>query len=338
MNVPLVWVISPHAATRQMLGLNLSKRGLRTLEAAQLSELRADDALPQLIVVDIEPPDESGWAVVDAARQMPALRRVPLVLLVTHAPTMGRLLALRPARWVQKPTDTDILLSEIWKSLPQRLGRSEMVTSSTTLADRVRAIPGGEHLYMCYSCGTCVGSCMLQLTGEVSYNPRRLIQKVLNGLEGEAFEDRTTWLCSSCDLCYPRCPQQIHVSEVLGAIRALAIEAGYKTTIETAVVDEGTCVACGLCVEVCPYEAISLVERRIAGRARTVAEVDTGRCMACGLCAASCRSASIELPDAFSNESVVTDMWEWMIETAPTAIPVERVPEWSETVPSSASD
>jgi heterodisulfide reductase subunit C len=334
MDVPLVWVISPHAGTRQVLGLNLGKRGLRVLEAARPGELQPADAEPQLIVIDVEPPDESGWAAVDAVRQTPTLRQVPLVMLVANAPTMGRLLALRPARWVRKPADTDVLLSEIWKSLPQRYRRSEMIASHTTLADRVRAIPGGEHLYMCYSCGTCVSSCMIQLTGERSYNPRRLIQKVLNGLEQAAYEDRTTWLCSGCDLCYPRCPQEIHISGVLGAIRELAIEAGHSSAIETAVVNELTCVACGLCVEVCPYDAVTLVQDRIAGQARTVARVDVNHCMACGLCAASCRSASIGLPEAFSNEALMGEVWDWIRETTPAPLPQPEVVEWAEPVPS----
>lgn len=334
MDVPLVWVISPHAGTRQVLGLNLSKRGLRTLEAALLDELQPADAPPQLIVVDVEPPDETGWATVDAVRQTPALRQVPLIMLVAQAPTMGRLLALRPARWVHKPADTDALLSEVWSSLPDRYRRSEMIASHTTLADRVRAIPGGEHLYMCYSCGTCVSSCMIQLAGERTYNPRRLIQKVLNGLDLAAYEDRTTWLCSACDLCYPRCPQEIHISGVIGAIRELAIEAGHSSTIETAAVNELTCVACGLCAEICPYDAVTLVEKRIAGQARTVASVDANRCMACGLCAANCRSASIEVPGAFTNELVMSQVWDWIEETAPQPVVQPEVIERVERVPS----
>ena len=209
-----------------------------------------------------------------------------------------------------------------------------MSGSSATLADRVRAIPGSEHLYMCYSCGTCVGTCMLQLTGEHSYNPRRLIQKVINGLEQEAFEDRTTWLCSACDLCYPACPQKIHVSQVLLAVRELAVESGYTSPLKTAQVNERTCVACGLCVQVCPYEAISLVDREIAHQTHTFASVDTASCMACGLCAASCRSASIELPDEFSNEALMGDLWEWIHQTAPAPIPLEKVVEWPEAIPS----
>lgn len=181
-------------------------------------------------------------------------------------------------------------------------------------ADQVRAIPGGEHLEMCYSCGTCVSKCMIQQKVEPEYNPRRLIRKAMMGMDQESFADKTTWLCSACDLCYPACPQQIHISGVINAIRQLAVEAGYTTYLQIAVVNELTCVACGLCVEVCPYEAITLVETSVMfrGKAVTVARVDPNRCLACGLCAASCRSASIGLVDKFSNEAVVAELWDWM--------------------------
>ena len=342
MQEPSVWVISPYPTTRRMIGLNLSKRGFAVLEAARPEELFPSATAPQLILMDIGAPGDLGWDAAEGVRGVAALKRVPLVLLVADAPAMSQLIALQPARWVAKPVDADALLSEVWQSLPQRYRRSEMSRTHTTLADRVRAIPGGEHLYMCYSCGTCVGSCMIQLTGETSYNPRRLFQKVMNGFEDEAFADRTTWLCSGCDLCYAQCPQQIHVSTVLDAIRDIAIESGHSSVIAAARVDEQTCVACGLCVQVCPYEAVNLVEHQIAGHARSYAQVDADRCMACGLCAANCRSASIELPDTFSNESLMSDMWGWIQETAPRAIPavgapVEGVIEWVEPTSGAAA-
>ena len=76
---------------------------------------------------------------------------------------------------------------------------------SETFADRVRAIPGGEHLEMCYSCGTCVSKCMIQQKIEPDYNPRRLLRMVMMGMENEAYASPTTWHCSECDLCYPAC-------------------------------------------------------------------------------------------------------------------------------------
>jgi heterodisulfide reductase subunit C len=334
MGAAIVWVISPHASTRQVVGLNLNRRGYQPLEASSPRDLHQAEAHPDLVIVDIDPPYGSDWETAGLLRQHPTLEAVPLILMLADAPASGRLAPLQPVRWTN--VDIQALLSLVQEYLPRQNRRHEMSQSQQTFADRVRTIPGAEHLYMCYSCGTCVGSCMIQLTGEEKYNPRRLIQKVINGLEQEAFEDRTTWLCSACDLCYQACPQKIHISGVLRAVRDLAIEAGYTNPLKAATVNERTCVACGLCVAICPYEAISLVERRAANQTYTLASVDAERCMGCGLCAASCRSASIELSNGFSNEALMADLWEWMHRTAPAPIPFEEVIEWA-VAPETAS-
>lgn len=179
--------------------------------------------------------------------------------------------------------------------------------------DIVRSMPGGEYLELCYSCGTCTSKCMVQQKLEPSYNPRRLLRKAIFNLEEEAYDDLTTWLCTQCDLCYVACPQQIHISSILLAVRDLAIQAGKTSPINTARVNEQTCVACGLCVEVCPYEAIQLADKKVPYHGLiSVAQVDPSHCMACGLCGAVCRSTSIGLEDDFSNETLVNELWHWM--------------------------
>ena len=55
---------------------------------------------------------------------------------------------------------------------------------------------------------------------------------------------------------------------------------------------------------VCPYEAVELVQKRVLGHEKSVAQVNAALCMSCGVCAASCRSASIDLPD-LSDENLL---------------------------------
>ena len=71
---------------------------------------------------------------------------------------------------------------------------------------------------------------MIQQKLEPEYNPRRLLRMVMMDMREEAFKSPTTWLCSACDLCYPACPQEIHISGVIGAVKQLAVEAGYDLT------------------------------------------------------------------------------------------------------------
>jgi heterodisulfide reductase subunit C len=183
-----------------------------------------------------------------------------------------------------------------------------------SLMDQVQEIPGGEHVSVCFSCGTCVSRCLIQQRGEKSYNPRRMMKLVALDRREQAFDNLTTWMCSACDLCYPACPQEIHISGVINAVKELAIEAGYDSPINTAHVNEKTCVACGLCVEVCPYDAIKLVEKDIPNRGKniTLAKVDSKHCMACGLCSSVCRSNSIELTEDYSDKLVVDTISDWL--------------------------
>ena len=176
-----------------------------------------------------------------------------------------------------------------------------------TLADQVRSIPGGEHLELCYSCGTCVSKCMIQQKLEPEYNPRRLLRLVTMDMREEAFTSPTTWLCSACDLCYPACPQQIHISGVIGAVKQLAVEAGYESPLETVVVDEALCSGCGICVMTCPYEAPHLIEKEVNGVMDRFSEVNAEKCMGCGMCVAACPIGAIAR-EGVSNEDVASQM------------------------------
>ena len=51
-----------------------------------------------------------------------------------------------------------------------------------------------------------------------------------------------------------------------------------------AMVDKDACTGCGICVEVCPYEARTLNERK------RIAEVNDALCVGCGGCIAACPS------------------------------------------------
>jgi coenzyme F420-reducing hydrogenase delta subunit/NAD-dependent dihydropyrimidine dehydrogenase PreA subunit len=115
-------------------------------------------------------------------------------------------------------------------------------------------------------------------------------------MEEEAFSSPTTWLCSACDLCYSACPQEIHISTVIGAVKQLAVEAGNTSPLDTVSVDESLCSGCGVCVLACPYEAPHLVEKEFDGIMDRFSEVDANKCMGCGTCVAACPLGAIARP------------------------------------------
>jgi len=176
-------------------------------------------------------------------------------------------------------------------------------TSVKTFAGQVKAIPGGEHLELCYSCGTCVSKCMIQQKVEPDYNPRRLLRMVMQGMQEEAFASPTTWLCSECDLCYEACPQEIHISQVIAAVKQLAVDAGYTSPLTAVSVDEDLCSGCGVCAMVCPYEAPSLFTKDVDGVMDRFSQVDPNKCMGCGTCVAACPLGAIAR-EGVSNEEI----------------------------------
>jgi len=174
----------------------------------------------------------------------------------------------------------------------------QKITGETKLTEEIAQILGGEHLQICYSCGTCVSRCIIPWR-DPAYNPRRVLHKAAMDMRKEVFEDITIWYCTACDLCYPSCPQEIHISEVIGALRQLALGAGYISPVETVSVNPVLCVGCGNCVEICPYEALKL---EIRGNAR-VSSVDHNHCMGCGGCVSACPNNAIS-GGIMSNEAI----------------------------------
>lgn len=117
----MVWIISPDPGTRRLVGLNLSKRGFHTLEISSRDAPACSGTQPHLIILDImDPPDESGWEVAGALRQNLGAESVPLILLLSAAPTLSQLATLQPVRWVEKPLAIDALLAVILESLGQQ--------------------------------------------------------------------------------------------------------------------------------------------------------------------------------------------------------------------------
>ena len=64
------------------------------------------------------------------------------------------------------------------------------------------------------------------------------------------------------------------------------------------------CVACGACIEVCPANAVELVEHRPG---QQVAEVNPALCKGCGLCVATCRGEAITL-HGFTDQQLLNQL------------------------------
>ena len=76
-------------------------------------------------------------------------------------------------------------------------------------------------LSYCYQCSTCSGGCPVALLTQGSYNPRKIIEEAILGLEDKLVEKQepNPWLCSTCQKCVELCPQKVELTEIFTLIK-----------------------------------------------------------------------------------------------------------------------
>jgi len=87
---------------------------------------------------------------------------------------------------------------------------------------QVANIPGGESIKKCIQCGSCTGSCPVSYTMDIT--PREIIALFRARDIESILSSRTIWICASCYACTIRCPQGVQVTDILYALKRLAIE------------------------------------------------------------------------------------------------------------------
>jgi heterodisulfide reductase subunit C len=90
---------------------------------------------------------------------------------------------------------------------------------------RIMETPGAERLMLCYQCGSCTADCPVAMRVE-EFRPRRIARLAAYGQRDRLLEGDTLWLCAGCYTCYERCPEEVRVSEIISALRKLALKEG----------------------------------------------------------------------------------------------------------------
>jgi heterodisulfide reductase subunit C len=85
------------------------------------------------------------------------------------------------------------------------------------------ATAGVSHLEMCIQCGTCGGSC--PSAADMDHTPRMLFAMLRAGMRDEVLHSNTPWICVSCYHCVVRCPQVVHIPDVMYTLKGMAIKA-----------------------------------------------------------------------------------------------------------------
>src|SRR5512135_1668005 len=116
-------------------------------------------------------------------------------------------------------------MAEVALATPSPLVAGSKQTEELTLIEEVSARTAGvSRLEMCIQCGSCGGSC--PSAAAMDHTPRALFAMLRAGMREEALTSNTFWLCVSCYHCVARCPQNIHITDVMYTLKSMAAEAG----------------------------------------------------------------------------------------------------------------
>jgi heterodisulfide reductase subunit C len=92
--------------------------------------------------------------------------------------------------------------------------------------EEVALMPGGANIKKCFACGTCAAGCPATAIDQ-EYNCRTIIRQVLYGMREEVLSSPAIWLCVMCYRCYARCPQQVNFTDIMRALRHMAVRDGF---------------------------------------------------------------------------------------------------------------
>lgn len=82
----------------------------------------------------------------------------------------------------------------------------------------------GQDIESCYQCQKCASGC--PVTQHFEYAPNQVVRLVLFGMRDAALKSPTIWLCAGCETCGVRCPNGIRISEIMDALKEMAVKRG----------------------------------------------------------------------------------------------------------------
>ncbi len=95
------------------------------------------------------------------------------------------------------------------------------------LQEVIDATPGDSRLEMCIQCGTCGGSC--PSGADMDHSPRQIFALIRANMKEEVLTSNTPWYCVSCYYCMIRCPQEVHIPDIMYTLKNLAIDSRQYT-------------------------------------------------------------------------------------------------------------
>jgi len=84
----------------------------------------------------------------------------------------------------------------------------------------------GIKVSACYQCKKCTNGC--PVTFAMDIYPDRVIRLIQMGQEDLVLHCNTIWICSACETCTTRCPNEVDIAGAMDYLKERAIRAGIR--------------------------------------------------------------------------------------------------------------
>jgi len=78
----------------------------------------------------------------------------------------------------------------------------------------------------CFQCRKCTNGC--PVTFAMDIYPDQVIRLVLLGQKERVLKCSTIWVCSACETCTTRCPNEVDIAGTMDALKEMAVKEGIE--------------------------------------------------------------------------------------------------------------
>ena len=103
------------------------------------------------------------------------------------------------------------------------MGASLLAQQSTAEAEEMEG-RYGDQVALCYQCKRCTAGC--PVADAMDIRPHQVVRLVQLGGVERLLSSQAIWTCVGCYLCAARCPQGVPVTEMIYALKGMAIKRG----------------------------------------------------------------------------------------------------------------
>lgn len=139
-----ILVVEDDGVINRAIRSSLGRAGYRTVGARTCSEglAHAVEQRPPLLILDLNLPDGSGWALLQQIRSHDG-RKIPAIVISSDSVTRAQLRAAEVDRWIPKPFDMVLVVESVTELMPA--GSLTRPPCSTWSGGAVPDLQGRQH-------------------------------------------------------------------------------------------------------------------------------------------------------------------------------------------------